>query len=158
MLAIIIRNTVIDFGAEAACAARRGDQGKPTTRALEMRKPNNHQSNSGLLSPARKPAPLLGRSLFLYLLIATMIFCPVAQSGESLHTIRELEKAGTILSLDRILRKIERTIDGTVLEAELDYKNNRWIYEILILEKIGIVRELQVDAKTGSLLGYTGGD
>jgi len=136
----------------------RGDQGKPTTRALEMQKPNNFQSNCGVVSPARKPVPHHGRSLCLYLLIAATLFCPVAQSGESLHKIRELEKAGTILSLDRILREIERTIDGTVLEAELDYKNNRWIYEILILEKIGIVRELQVDAKTGSLLGYSGGD
>ncbi len=61
---------------------------------------------------------------------------------------RRLMQEGVILPLQTILEKVE----GRILEVELEYERNLYLYEIEVLNAKGIVVELEFDATTGKLL------
>lgn len=64
--------------------------------------------------------------------------------------IKRLRDAGKILPLETILREFRQTHgQGRLLEAELEIEQGRYVYELIILEKNGTVRELEYDAHTG---------
>ena len=65
---------------------------------------------------------------------------------------RQLRKAGKILPLETILKKLHTRHPGKVLEVELEREHGRVIYEIEILDNRGKVWKLKVNAKTGELL------
>lgn len=65
---------------------------------------------------------------------------------------KKLKEAGDILPLERIIEKAEAEHPGHILEAGLEEKKGRLIYELEILDHNGIVWELKFDARTGELL------
>lgn len=64
-----------------------------------------------------------------------------------------LRQSGEVLSFQAILRQAEERYPGArLLEAELDDDDGELIYEIELLTDDGVVRELEIDARTGRVL------
>ncbi|MDT8388704.1 MAG: PepSY domain-containing protein [Thiogranum sp.] len=68
---------------------------------------------------------------------------------------RELVKRGEIMSLEQLLQQVTDTGSGSLrlLEAELESKQDRLVYELEFIDEQGVVRELLFDARTGEALG-----
>ena len=65
---------------------------------------------------------------------------------------RRLLDSGEILPLEVILNNVKQEHPGKLLEVELDKEDDRIVYEIEILGKDGVVKEVYIDARTGKLL------
>lgn len=64
-----------------------------------------------------------------------------------------LRQSGEILSFQAILRQADEHHPGArLLEAELEDDDGELIYEIELLTRDGVVRELEIDARSGRLL------
>jgi len=66
--------------------------------------------------------------------------------------VRKLRNTESILPLSQILKKIEATHPGTLLDVDLEYEGAKFIYEIEILDANHVVQEMKVDASTGKML------
>lgn len=66
--------------------------------------------------------------------------------------IREALQRGEALPLVRILAIAQQAVPGDVIEVELERKRSGLIYEIKVLTETGRVREVKIDARTGSIL------
>ncbi len=94
-------------------------------------------------------------TFFKIILPATMIVALITGTGfseETHYRAKRLKEAGDILPLEKIIERAREKYTGTVLETELEEKKGRLIYEIELLDKNGVVRELKFDARTGELL------
>lgn len=65
---------------------------------------------------------------------------------------RRLTEAGAILPLEQVLQHAAREQPGRVIEVELDRDDDRYVYEIEIVDPEGRVWELELDAANGELL------
>lgn len=66
---------------------------------------------------------------------------------------RQLTEDGVIISLEKLLKPIYKKYPkARLLDAELEYEQNQYRYEIDIVTEQGIVRELDFNAATGELL------
>ncbi len=75
-----------------------------------------------------------------------------AKAGRDHDEIRQLRRAGQILSLEAIIAKHRRQYPGgQLLEAELEFERGRYIYDLKILGDDGTVREFEYDALSGEL-------
>lgn len=65
----------------------------------------------------------------------------------------QLRQRGVILPLEQLLQQaLDRHPGAKLLEAELEEKHGVYIYEVELLDTDGVVRELDLEAKTGRLL------
>lgn len=92
---------------------------------------------------------LVAASCFLLLLSVISLN---SLADESAVTARRLSESGEILPLEKILRVAKSHKNGKVLETELERRNNRYIYEVEILDENSQVWEIKLDAKTGKLI------
>ena len=76
----------------------------------------------------------------------------LAQADDDYIEARRLQVSGEILPLEAILKNIRRTFSGKILEVELEKEDGKIAYEVEILGKDGVVREIYINAKTGKLL------
>lgn len=60
-----------------------------------------------------------------------------------------LARSGDIKSLEDILKKLQKDEYARILEVELEYEDGLYIYEMELLDKKGVVKEIKFDAKTG---------
>jgi uncharacterized membrane protein YkoI len=65
---------------------------------------------------------------------------------------RELTKNGAIVPLDQVIARTIANYGGSLLEAELEPKGTRLVYELQILMSDGVVWEFEYDARSGELL------
>jgi uncharacterized membrane protein YkoI len=65
---------------------------------------------------------------------------------------KRLKEAGEILPLERVIETAKKAHPGQLLEAELEEKKGRFVYELELLDAEGTVWELKYDAKSGELL------
>ncbi len=66
---------------------------------------------------------------------------------------RSLHESGVIVPLEEVVAKVQASYpDSKVLEAKLKGKAPGLVYEIEIVDKAGVVRELYFDARNGVLL------
>lgn len=65
---------------------------------------------------------------------------------------RELRQQGKILSLQEILKQVEKDYPGQVIETELEREDGSYIYELEILTDKDRVMKLEVDAASGKIL------
>ena len=73
-------------------------------------------------------------------------------AGRDHDEIRRLRNAGQILSLETIIANHHRRHPGgRLLEAELEFERNRYVYDLKILGHDGAVREFEYDARSGEL-------
>lgn len=85
------------------------------------------------------------------LLLVLASFLPPVQA-ESQDRALELRKRGDILPLELLIQKAQKIHPGKILEVELKKKRERYLYELEILDRNGVVWELYFDARTGELL------
>ncbi|WP_040475609.1 PepSY domain-containing protein [Paramagnetospirillum caucaseum] len=81
-----------------------------------------------------------------------LLVCLPARAGEDHDRIRRAVQAGEILPLARILEQVDRDYPGELIEAELESKHGRPVYEIKRLTRDGRLLKLYYDAADGSRL------
>lgn len=95
-----------------------------------------------------QPVTLL--ALPLALLLATT---PVASRDLDQDEALRLRRDGLILPLETLLKQaLARHPGASLLEAELEEDDGRYIYEIELLTPDGVAREIELDARDGRLL------
>ncbi|HEY6642057.1 PepSY domain-containing protein [Povalibacter sp.] len=87
-------------------------------------------------------------------IIALGVSSSVADDAVELDrdSIRQALKRGEALPLVRILAIAQQAVPGEVIEVELERDDGKLIYEIKVLTTKGRVREIEIDARTGSVL------
>lgn len=88
----------------------------------------------------------------LLVVLVLMRFHGAAPADDDHDRAKRLKEAGEILSLEQVVEKAKKDHPGQLLEAELEEKKGRLIYELELLDEEGIVWELKYDAKSGELL------
>ncbi|MCW9012310.1 MAG: PepSY domain-containing protein [Gammaproteobacteria bacterium] len=93
-------------------------------------------------------------SIWPIFIVAITAFSPIyiAYADNDYIEARQLQESGEILPLESILKRLRQTYPGKVLEVELEKEGGKIIYEIEILTKNGIVKEIYIDAKTGDIV------
>jgi uncharacterized membrane protein YkoI len=66
--------------------------------------------------------------------------------------IRGALQRGEVLPLAKILAIAQEKVPGDVIEVELETERGTLIYEIKVLAQSGRVREIKIDARTGTVL------
>ncbi|KAB2935653.1 MAG: peptidase [Candidatus Contendobacter sp.] len=86
-------------------------------------------------------------------LLATGLCAAVPVLADRDHDkARQLRGAGQILSLETIIANHRRQHPGgQLLEAELEFERDRYVYELKMLGDDGVVREFEYDARSGEL-------
>lgn len=86
------------------------------------------------------------------LLLTAGVSTALPAAERSHDEIKHLRDAGEILPLETIISHHQRQYPGgRLLDAELEYEHNRYVYELKILGTDGVVREFEYDARTGDL-------
>jgi hypothetical protein len=67
---------------------------------------------------------------------------------------RRATERGEILPLSEIFERALARFPGRVLEAELERKRGRWVYELKVLDAGGRLFEVYLDASTGEVLEH----
>lgn len=91
----------------------------------------------------------------LPLLLAALLAATPALAGRDLDQDEalRLRREGVIQPLDTLIQPLlERYPGARLLEAELEEEHGRFIYELELLTRQGVVREIELDAGTGTLL------
>ncbi len=93
----------------------------------------------------------LGRAALAALLLALVPLAPALDVDQD-EALR-LRQSGEVLSFQAILRQADERYPGArLLEAELDDGDGELIYDIELLTDDGVVRELEIDARSGRVL------
>lgn len=96
------------------------------------------------------------RLVVLALGVGTVGLAPALADPEATAAGHEeaygLRRAGKILPLEHFIRHAQTLYPGQILEAELERKAGRLIYEIAIADRDGHYHELYYDAANGRLL------
>jgi uncharacterized membrane protein YkoI len=67
-------------------------------------------------------------------------------------TIREALQRGEVLPLAKILAIAQQNVPGDVIEVELETERASLVYEIKVLSQSGRVREIKIDARSGTVV------
>lgn len=95
------------------------------------------------------------KHLILFSLLA--ISLPVAAQDRRDHErARAALEAGQIRPLSEVLVEAERRFRGRVIEAELEFDDGHWLYELKILPPNGRMFVVELDAATGAVLHARG--
>lgn len=98
----------------------------------------------------KNSATLLAAGLALAVLGAA----PSRASDEHDHDrARRALEAGEVLPLRAILERVERDYPGKIMEVELEHEGARWVYEIKILRTGGALVKVNIDGRTGDVIG-----
>lgn len=72
--------------------------------------------------------------------------------GDDHERARRAVSEGNALPLSDILAALRPSLDGEVIEVELEAKGGRLLYELKVLSPAGRVREIYVDAATAEIV------
>lgn len=94
----------------------------------------------------------------MILLTALLLAIPAVQADDARDhdRARAALEAGEVMSLPRILDRVEQDYPGQVLEVELERDDGRWLYELKLLQTDGRVLKLEVDARDATVLKVKG--
>jgi len=96
-----------------------------------------------------------GNPVFRCICIVSLVALTCVASARDLDQdeARDLRLSGVILPLDQLMRAaLERYPGATLLEAELEEEDDVFVYEVELLTREGVVRELELDAHDGKIL------
>ncbi len=88
-------------------------------------------------------------------LVTLLLLCPLRLIADDVShdEALRLREQGDIMSLNTLLKTLDtRYPDFRLLEVELERDDGRLIYEIELLTRERVVRELEVDARDGRIL------
>lgn len=92
-------------------------------------------------------------TLGLPLLMLLMGSVAQADTDEKDHDrARQLREAGVIVAVEPLVAEAKRRLPGRLLEIEFEEEDDKYVYEIELVDRKGIVREFFFDAKTGRFL------
>lgn len=99
---------------------------------------------------------MVRRTLFLALFVAVRgLFASAAHAeddaDDSARARTALER-GEIRPLAGILNVVEQRYEGRVIETELEYRHDCWVYEFKLLPPTGRIFTLRIDAASGQML------
>lgn len=109
-------------------------------------------------TPLRRLARRTGWAFPAFALLAAMSVTTGAQANDHQEKAREIAairaavQRGELLPLPRIMALAQARVPGDVVKTELEVKHGRLTYEVKILTKTGIVREVKLDARKGTIL------
>jgi uncharacterized membrane protein YkoI len=72
--------------------------------------------------------------------------------AEEARAIRAAVARGELLPLPRILSLALARVGGEVVKVELEHERGVLMYEVKILTPSGVIREVELDARTGVLI------
>ncbi|CAM3194749.1 PepSY domain-containing protein [Paracoccus nototheniae] len=91
-------------------------------------------------------------------LLLTLSLAPASLDAQSAtpdyETARRAVLRGEMLPLERILTLVEADHPGQIVEVELENEDGIWLYEVEVLTPAGHLIEIDLDARTGEILGY----
>lgn len=85
-------------------------------------------------------------------LLALALACQPALADSDQDRARAAVQAGKALPLKTVLERLEREVPGQVLEVEFEQRDERWIYDVKLLQPGGRLVRLEVDAATAEVL------
>jgi uncharacterized membrane protein YkoI len=85
-------------------------------------------------------------------LLVLCFITPAFADDDDHDRARAAVQRGAILTLERILAIAERDTPGRVIDVELDEDNDRYLYEIEIIDRAGRMVELKIDAASGRII------
>lgn len=91
----------------------------------------------------------------LALLLSTALIAPGLADSDH-DRARRARDAGQVLPLPVILDRVAQNYPGRVLEVELEDEDDRWIYEIKLVQPGGRLLKLEVDAADARVLKARG--
>ena len=86
------------------------------------------------------------------LLVASVVADGDDHQAREHDAIRAALQRGEVLPLARILAIAQEKVPGDVIEVELESKHAALVYEIKVLTQSGRVREVKIDARSGTVL------
>ena len=94
----------------------------------------------------------------LSLLTLALLLAPVAAGGQSqippdFEFARDAVARGEILPLAEVLRRLQTSHPGRVVEVELEYSDQRLTYEVELVTTDGRLIEVDMNAATGEIVG-----
>lgn len=103
--------------------------------------------------------PSLRPLLPLAAVLLSLVLSPPLLAGKGDHDrARQALEAGEILPLRTIIERLENDYPGQIIEVELDFDDDKWVYEIKLLRANGVLIKMKLDAGDGTLLGIKGRD
>lgn len=94
------------------------------------------------------------RLVLLSLAVFTLLASPVRADDDAAdHNLaRRLVAEGQIRALAVIVEEVKVQVPGEMLEVEFESENGIYKYELKILRPDGKIQEVEVDARTGTIL------
>ena len=91
---------------------------------------------------------------YVVLLLISMMLCGVVGAKDlSQNEALQLRESGKIIALDELLISIDnRYPNARLLEIDLDEEDDQYVYEVELITRDGVVRELLINAATGAIL------
>jgi uncharacterized membrane protein YkoI len=95
-----------------------------------------------------------------HLLFCVLLLASTTAMADKLdqELVRKLKQSGDIVSLETLLSDVRTRHSGHVLEVELEFEHNRYVYEIEMVDDNGEVWEFYYDARDGRFLKQSGGE
>lgn len=94
----------------------------------------------------------VGTKFTLAALVLTAGF--MMEAGSAFGEPNKVEKAAAAkVSIDEAITTARENVSGTVIEAELEQKHDRLIWEVEVLTPEKQVMEIHIDAQTGTVIG-----
>lgn len=101
----------------------------------------------------RSPSPLITRLGLTCALSLTLLAVSIqAQASASHEQALQAVQSGQVLPLSAVLQKLQASHPGQVMELELEKHQDRWTYDIKLLQPSGRLIKLKVDARSGEVL------
>ena len=95
---------------------------------------------------------LAGMFCTALLFVASVVVGGDDKDAREHDAIRGALQRGEVLPLAKILTIAQEKVPGDVIEVELETEHGVLLYEIKVLTQSGRVREVKIDARTGSVL------
>ncbi len=78
---------------------------------------------------------------------------PLLVAELNVEEMRRLRASGSIMPLEELLRQIARDYPGRIIEIELEEEDGLFVYKLELVDDASFVWEIEIDARTGALLG-----
>lgn len=95
------------------------------------------------------------KTAFLFLVMVANTFnLARADSDYDAEQLQQLVKSKQLIPLEQLLLQHRDSLQGRIVDVELERENQRWVYEIKVLTERGRRREFYFDGTTGAPLSH----